>query len=309
MQVVAYTHSGHSPSVLYGFACLFVIGFLWAALGGAGTALPAVVDDAYLRLLLPPVLVVFALWWLQGLVIEAWLRQQGYSLYWHDSDWLAAALALVAVVLVVGVRRRLDDATSLILHLAAGWWAGFLVFVVALDLHMTLPRGDNWAGCAGMTAGLLWYCRRAQFRDMAWTALVTGFIGGIGFAAASMLKLVEVTSGYQTNWHSVLEQTTGLFNGIGLAVACSGLAGRTPAFAEPAGHRSWTEPVALGFVLLGIIYLNLRKMSRADDDGGRSRRGLVRPRIHSAGPDFPDPRPSAWPAPAGDCTRELAGQG
>ena len=33
MQVIAYTHSGHSPSVLYGFACLFVIGFLWAALG------------------------------------------------------------------------------------------------------------------------------------------------------------------------------------------------------------------------------------------------------------------------------------
>ena len=42
MQVIGYTHSGHSPSVLYGFACLFVIGFLWAALGGAGTALPAV---------------------------------------------------------------------------------------------------------------------------------------------------------------------------------------------------------------------------------------------------------------------------
>ena len=41
MQVIAYTHSGHSPSVAYGFACLFVIGFVWAALGGAGTALAA----------------------------------------------------------------------------------------------------------------------------------------------------------------------------------------------------------------------------------------------------------------------------
>src|SRR5271166_2220566 len=35
MQVIAYTHSGHAPSQLYGFACLCVIGFLWAALGGA----------------------------------------------------------------------------------------------------------------------------------------------------------------------------------------------------------------------------------------------------------------------------------
>src|SRR5437870_9094821 len=33
MQVIGYTHSGHSPSALYGFACLFVIGFLWAAAG------------------------------------------------------------------------------------------------------------------------------------------------------------------------------------------------------------------------------------------------------------------------------------
>src|SRR5262245_38419652 len=41
MQVIAYTHSGHAPSVAYGFACLFLIGFLWAAPGGAGTALPA----------------------------------------------------------------------------------------------------------------------------------------------------------------------------------------------------------------------------------------------------------------------------
>src|SRR5213080_3942567 len=29
MHVIAYTHSGHLPSQVYGFACLFVIGFLW----------------------------------------------------------------------------------------------------------------------------------------------------------------------------------------------------------------------------------------------------------------------------------------
>ncbi len=63
--------------------------------------------------------------------------------------------------------------------------------------------------------------------EVARAAVVSGFIGGIGFAAASMLKLVEVTSGYVTNWHSILEQTTGLFNGIGIAVAMHGLARRT----------------------------------------------------------------------------------
>ena len=132
MQVVAYTHSGDSASVLYGFACLFVIGFLWAALGGAGTALPAVVDQEFLNSLFLPMGVVFLLWWLQGVAIEPALIQHGFELFWYDTDWLAATLALMAALLVWAVRRRLDPANSLVLHLAAGWWAGFVVLVLLL---------------------------------------------------------------------------------------------------------------------------------------------------------------------------------
>ena len=118
--------------------------------------------------------------------------------------------------------------------MAGGWWAGFVVLVLVLGLRMTPPRGDNWAGCLGMTAGMLVYCLRTGLGEVARAALVTGFLGGIGFAGASMLKLVEVTSGYTTNWHSVLEQTTGLFNGLAIAVALGGLARRVGPL-DPAG--------------------------------------------------------------------------
>ncbi len=259
MQVIAYTHSGHSPSVLYGFACLFVIGFLWAALGGAGTALPAVTDRAFLAGLFVPISVVFVLWWLQGVAIEPYLARRGYALGWYDSDWLAALLAVIGAVLVWAVRRRLDGPTSLVLHLAVGWWAGFVILVLLLGLRMTPPRGDNWAGCVGMTAALSWYCRRTGYHEIARAALVSGFIGGMGFAAASMLKLVEVTSGYDTNWHSILEQTTGLFNGIGLAAAVASVARRAPPLADQPERASGREAIACGFVLLGITYINLRK--------------------------------------------------
>jgi len=263
MQVVAYTHSGHSPSVLYGFACLFVIGFLWAALGGAGTALAAVAGRQRLAELMIPLGLVFVFWWLQGVAVEPWFRLRGYGLDWYDTDWLAALLALLAALVLVLFRRGVDRSTSLILHLAVGWWAGFGLLVLGLGLRMTPPRGDNWAGCLGMTAGAIVYCMRNGLAEVARAAVVSGFIGGIGFAAASMLKLVEVTSGYVTNWHSILEQTTGLFNGIGIAVALRGLARRVgPADSEesPAlssGRKS--EPLAIGFVLLVIPYLNLRK--------------------------------------------------
>jgi hypothetical protein len=263
MQVVAYTHSGHSPSVLYGFACLFVIGFLWAALGGAGTALPAVADRHRLSELFPPLGLVLVFWWLQGVAIEPWLRARGVNLDWYDTDWLAALLALVAAASLVVIKRRVDRGTSLILHLAAGWWAGFALLVLGLGLRMTPPRGDNWAGCLGMTVGAIVYCQRTGLSEVTRAALVSGFIGGIGFAAASMLKLVEVTSGYETNWHSILEQTTGLLSGIGIAVAMRGLARRLgPVGGETAddeGRDRWTLPLAVGFVLLGIPYVNLSK--------------------------------------------------
>ena len=263
MQVIGYTHSGHSPSVLYGFACLFVIGFLWAALGGAGTALPAVAGRQRLAELMLPLSLVFVLWWLQGLVVEPWLRAQGFGLDWYDSDWLAALLAALAALLLVVIRRGVDRSTSLILHMACGWWAGFGILVLMLGLRMTPPRGDNWAGCVGMTAGAIVYCLRTGLAEVARVTLVSGFIGGIGFAGASMLKLVEVRSGYETNWHSILEQTTGLFNGIGIAVAMHGLAQRVgPVHAGELPARDEcrrAKLVAVGFVVLAIPYLNLRK--------------------------------------------------
>ncbi|WP_165229086.1 hypothetical protein [Aquisphaera insulae] len=261
MQVIGYTHSGHSLSVLYGFANLFVIGFLWAAPGGAGTALTAVAGPSRVAGLFMPLGAVFLAWWLQGVAIEPALRGLGVGLNWYDTDWLAATLALVAAGMVVAIRLRVDAGTSLVIHMAAGWWAGLALLVLLLGLRMTPPRGDNWAGCTGMVAGILIYCLRTGLPEVARATIVTGVIGGIGFAAASMLKLVEVTSGYTTNWHSVLEQTTGFFNGIAIALAMRGLArrvGRLPdGEQEPSVRR--TRPLAVAFVLLMIPYLNLRK--------------------------------------------------
>lgn len=261
MMVIGYTHSGHSPSVLYGFASLFLIGFLWAAPGGAGTALPAEADRDRLVELFPPTLAVFAAWQLQGRLLEPWLRRMGCSLNWYDTDWLGVSVAIAAALAYAALRRRIDRATSLILHMGIGWWAGFLILTVILGLRMTPPRGDNWAGMTGMVAGLLAYCLRTGLPQSARAMLVTGFVGGISFAGASMIKLAAVTSGYETNWHSVLEQTTGFINGLGLALAVAGLSRRVAPIADgeaPASGR-WPERLAVAFTLLVIPLVNFRK--------------------------------------------------
>src|SRR3972149_4716544 len=161
MQVVGYTHSGHFLSMAYGFACLFVIGFLWGAIGGAGTALPAVLDRQRLTELFPPIVVLFLLWWLQG-VVPAVLVGGGIVapsdlawMNWNDTDWIAALLAVVAAGVMWVVAPQLRRACSLVLHMSVGWWVAFLGLVIVLGLRMTPPRGDNWAGMLGMTAGVL----------------------------------------------------------------------------------------------------------------------------------------------------------
>src|SRR5262249_15551813 len=118
-------------------------------------------------------------------------------LYWYDTDWIAALLAIVAVLVLASIRRRLCWGSSLILHLAVGWWLGFLfmvfmVDVVGIEFRMTPPRGDNWAGITGVTAGALVFFMRQGLIPVVHAALVSGFFGGFGFATATFLKLVEV---------------------------------------------------------------------------------------------------------------------
>jgi hypothetical protein len=282
MHVIAYTHSGHWPSQLYGFACLGVLGFVWGALGGAGTALPACLDRQRLTSLFPPMLAVFLAWMLQDSVVP-YLERIGSAkhrhesiLYWYDTDWIAALSALAAVLILAAVRRRFCWATSFILHLAGGWWVGFLLVVLLVDglgieFRMTPPRGDNWAGICGMTAGALVYLVRHRLKPVAWAALVCGFCGGMGFVAATGLKLVEVKyvplvlgqvfgeGAWQTNWHSLLEQTYGFFNGVGVAVAMHALAARLPKVVDEPHRSRWTEAFAVAFVLLLVTYVNIVK--------------------------------------------------
>jgi hypothetical protein len=263
MHVVSYTHSGHSLSVLYGFANLFVIGFLWAALRGAGTALSALLNSEHLSLFFVPLIAIFIGWTIQGFMLRWFSHIQSMQrhesrLYWYDTDWLAALVAFVATLVVVAFRGQFDMATSLILYLTIGWFASFLLLVNILGLRMTPPRGDNWAGCLGLLVGLLIYCWRYSLPGLAFATLVTGFIGGTGFAFSQLLKLLYIKTGLQTNWHSVMEQTQGLFHGIGLAVAMGLLASRAPEIPD-SPLRSWMLVFSITFVLVLLTYLNHRK--------------------------------------------------
>ena len=264
MHVVSYTHSGHPTSVLYGFANLFVIGFLWASLGGAGTALPALLSSEQLCLFFVPLIAIFIGWGLRSVILDLVphvnsAERHRSRLYWYDTDWLATLIAFAVTILVIIFRGRIDMATSLILHLTIGWYASFLLLVNVLKIRMTPPRGDNWSGCLGMVMGLLVYCWRHSLSGLASAALATGFIGGIGFALGQLLKLIYIKTGLKANWHSVMEQTQGLFHGVGLAVTMSLLASRAPSISNEHSLSPWMLVFSVSFVLVLLTYLNHKK--------------------------------------------------
>jgi hypothetical protein len=288
MVVIAYTHSGDLQSVLFGFACLFLIGFIWGGLGGAGTALPAFLSRARLTELLLPVAAVFAAWVGQGVYFRvkfAGLRDQVEQgiitkddlagrlawMDWYDTDWIAVIVAAAAVLVLAVVRRRICWGTSLILHMCAGWWLGFTLLTVGLGLHMIAlheGKSDNWSGALGMTIGVIVFLMRKREWEVLWVMIVTGFFGGLGFSGATLVKLVLVHGGFQerffggpvsTNWHSVLEQTFGFISGIGVAVALGYWSTRAARHSEDASLRRWAEPVCILFVMLAISYVNIVK--------------------------------------------------
>lgn len=394
MYPISFLGSEQWATAAYGFFATFLVGFLWAGLGGMGTALPAVLERERLNRFLAPVAFVLLIMAISDLWIHPWLadhlvipganlsdvtwNRHHNPLYWLDADWFAAVVALTAVCLYDLVNRRfqkgtrlllftgigvllggagyallehfhliqplfgwlvvpLGDASALnpatglpygsdaflsnwpnfvhyyphymgpllgacigaalyfrrwgtwnndsgfILYLAGGWLLAFLMLPVLGSiplqsfggLRLTPPRSDDWAGIVGVFTGGSLYCLRRNLQSVAYTASLTGILGGFGFAfvpfARSFLRLPGhplLTPGgtplfwehYQSaNWHSVMEQSHGFCHGLALAIAIAFLAKSTPKLEDPLPKKRLPEGFSVAFVLLFITLMNVFK--------------------------------------------------
>ena len=148
MYPFSFTESGQTVSTYYGYFTVFLEGGLWCGMGAAGTALAATMPwDRMTRMFVPLLFVLLAMSsrfvfeeplerWLAagaGTGDERWHRHES-PLYWLDSDWLPALLALVGVCLFDvydriqrGVDRRIDQPLFVVSFALAGAIVGFCV--------------------------------------------------------------------------------------------------------------------------------------------------------------------------------------
>ena len=251
--IIGHTKSGVGAEIAYGLAMLFVIGFLWGAMGGAGAALPAVVDSGILRQFFAPLMCIFLTW-------AVWEQSRIQQPNWFDTDWLGVLLLLLATAGYCLFRRRIDDACSLILHMGAGWWVGFLVLTVALGLRMTPPRSDNWAGCVGMAAAMFLWLHRRGWGAVSRIALITAVFSGAGFALGDLWQVFGPRTGIQINWWSLMEQSFGFLSGAGLWLGFRRYARGSRPLQPEAPH--WSHRFSVWFLLIVVTYLNISKNVR-----------------------------------------------
>ena len=157
MMVIGYTQSGHSSTQLFGFFGLFLIGFLWAAIGGGATAIPAVLSSEQLAKLFQPLAALLGAWCVMYFANEplmAWIqrvfeidgipspsRRQELALYWFDSDWFEVSVILSVVLAFEVMQRRGEKVYRLPIYAAAG---AATVFLLAFALDITI--GTEWIG-------------------------------------------------------------------------------------------------------------------------------------------------------------------
>jgi hypothetical protein len=224
--VTGYTASFSLPDVVYGYACLFVIGGLWAGIGSAILALSVTKPRSYLERFAGPLVVLWVTWLIMDLSgLTAWMVKNWYL---NDTDWFAALSALVVAGIYALAVPRSRTACGLIIVLAGGWVAGYALLTGLLGLHMTPPRSDNWSGCVGLFIALVLYLMRQDDRTALKLALYGFFIGGIGFALGDFVNMLGRAQWgpircYQAlqglDYWKWMEQLFGLVMGLGIGLA------------------------------------------------------------------------------------------
>jgi len=269
-RIIGYTAHSSFPDVLYGFACLFVIGALWGGIGAGILALGVTRPRSELERFAGPLVALWLVWTAMDLSgLDDWLTSR-WSL--NDSDWTAASSALIVAGAYGLLRQQARSACKLIATLAGGWWIGLLLLTVLFKLRMTPPRSDNWAGCVGLWIALLVYLIRTRNRAAVMLSLYGLLAGGVGFAVGDLFNMLG-----RAQWGPIgrfeilqrldswkwMEQSFGLIMGFGTALGFARMARghlTPPLEDEPPGLLRY---VSLLFLFVVVWWQNLHKNVRA----------------------------------------------
>lgn len=275
MEQTMYSVSDSFPDVLYGYAMLFLIGALWAGIGGAILGLAFTLPRSHLNRFAGPFIAVCAAFLITYLVFffnHAWkdVFERFTAEHMHDGDWFAA-LTVVIVCSVYAFFRPNERAEAL-LFVAGGvaWYVGYMGLTWFGGLAIAPPyRSESWSGVLGILVILLVYLYRAENRAALMMALYGTVGGGLAFALAVFVRhpiRVEwgpfASWGGATHW-KIAEESFGLMMGLAIALAALRLIRGGLATAQEDVPREPLDFFAGFAVLVALMWMNLRRVPMA----------------------------------------------
>ncbi len=229
--VIGYTAASTFVDVVYGYSSLFLIGALWGGIGAAILSLGLTWRGERIEQLVTPLLTIYLFWLLLDLTRITARLEARWS--FNDTDWVAATSALLVGILFASSRvPRWREPARLIILLAGGWWAGYVLLTAILGLRMTPPRSDNWSGCVGIMVALALWLWREGNRSALLLVLYGLLAGGTGFAVGDFVQMLgragwgpigHYEALQQLDYWKWMERLFGLIMGIGLACGVSRL--------------------------------------------------------------------------------------
>jgi hypothetical protein len=271
MEQTLYVLSDSFPNVLYGYAMLFLLGSLWAGIGGAVLGLAFTEKRSYLNRFMGPftaICVVFLINYIY-FFFDPELKI-AYELFttnhFHDGDWLAAVIVLVVSAVYWWARPKDRPAAGLFFWGAIGWWIGYLGLTKFGGLLLAPPyRGENWSGGVGILVVLLIYLRCKKNRAALMMSLYGIVGGGLSFALAVFIRHpVRVNWGPFADWGGqgqwkLAEETFGFFMGLTIALATIRLLRGGLVAAEEDEARKPLDMYGVFVMLIALMWINLRR--------------------------------------------------
>lgn len=278
--VIGYTAHTSFPDVLYGYACLFVMGALWGGVGAGILALGITESRSALDKFVGPLVAFYVV--LTGLNFTGITNRLSERWSLHDSDWVIASAALLVAGIYAVLRPVTRKACALMAVLAGGWWLGLIVFALLLHWRMTPPRSDNWAGCVGLWLAFVIYLYKTKNRMALRLSFYGVLAGGIGFAVADCVNMAgrakwgfigsSETLSSLDSW-KWMEQLFGFIMGLGVALGFARAARNVapPVEDETPGSLHF---VSLLFLLIVMQWENLQRNVQTWTTGNYLTEGL-----------------------------------
>ena len=271
MEQTLYVLSDSFPDVLYGYSVLFLIGALWAGIGGAVLGLALTEKRSELQRLVrvfAAVCTVFVLVYLYFFFHPA-LRDSCELFtveHFHDGDWLSALIILLVSALYWLARPNDRPAAALFFWSAVAWWIGYLGLTKFGGLRLGPPfRSESWGGVIGILVALLIYLARRKNRAALMMSLYGLVGGGLAFALAVFIRHpVRINWGPFAAWGGkaqwpLAEETFGFFMGLSIALAAVRLLRDGLKAPEEDEASRPLDVFSVFFVLVALMWLNLRR--------------------------------------------------